>query len=536
MTFQNPLTAPQLPPPHERNLGAVMARALKDHPDKLAVRDPERALSYRALNEEALRLAGGFAALGVARQDRVLVMLDNHLDFVACWIGLGLAARVEVPVNTAYLGAILTHVVNNCGAKVMVAEGHYLDRIAAVADQLTTLETIVVRGPAPRVDLPARIALRPYSELAGAPAAPEKIDPWDLVGIMFTSGTTGLSKGVRVTHAHAYGYATPAVYGACSHDDVVHVSLPLFHIGGQWAGVYNALIAGASAVVTPRFAATKFWDEVREYGCTYTLLLGVMAEFLYRQPPDARDADQPMRRCVMVPVIPALDDFKKRFGMHTVSTAYGSTEASAVILSPVGGAEPGKVGWLRPDFEARLVDDHDMDVPQGTAGELIVRAREPWLIMDGYHDMPQATVDAWRNLWFHTGDQMVQDARGMYTFVDRVKDAIRRRGENVSSFEVEREIGAHPAVRECAVVAVRSDATEDDIKACIVLDTGARLTGEELVAFLKPRLPYFMIPRYVQFLPELPKTPTEKIRKQPLRDLAVTSETWDAAKAGVSLR
>ena len=535
-TMHNPLSAPKLPPPADRNLGAVFAKALAAYPDKMAVRDMERTLTYRALCDEALEIAGGFARFGVGRQGAVLLMLDNHLDYVSCWVGLGLTAKTQVPVNTAYLGAILTHVINNCGAKVLVIEDHYVERIAAIADQLTQLETIFVRGKTLGTALPARFKIAPYTALFGARAAIEHIDPWDLIGIMFTSGTTGLSKGVRVTQGQAYGYSTPEVYGACAAKDVVYVGLPLFHIGGQWAGVYNALIAGASAVVFPRFHATAFWDEVRAYGCTYTLLLGAMAEFLYRQPPDPRDSDQPMRQIVMVPVVADLDAFKKRFGVETVSTAYGSTEASAVILSPVGGAEPGKVGWLRPDFEARLVDEHDMDVAPGTPGELLVRSKEPWLIMDGYHDMPQATVDVWRNLWFHTGDSMVQDARGMYTFVDRVKDAIRRRGENVSSFEVEREIGAHPSVLECAVVAVRSDATEDDIKACLVLHPGARLTGPELIDFLKPRLPYFMIPRYVQIIKEMPKTPTEKIRKQPLRDLGVTGDTWDAVAAGISTR
>lgn len=528
------LPDPKLPPLGERTLAGVMERNLRRYPDKTALRDPQRSLTYRELNDEALRLAGGIASLGVERQQPLLLMLDNHIDYISCWIALGLTARIEVPINTAYLGSILVHVINNCGARAIIIEDHYVERLAAIANQIPRLEEVVIRGDIGQAAaLPQRMRVRPYSDLLGAePAGPEAIAPWDLIGIMYTSGTTGLSKGVRVTHAHAYGYSTPEIYGACKQDDTVLVVLPLFHIGGQWKGVYNTLIAGGTTIILPRFRATQFWDDIREYGCTYTMLLGVMAEFLYRQPESERDRDHPLKQIIMVPVMADLEGFKKRFGIEIVSSAYGSTEAAVAILSPIGGAEPGKIGWPRPDYDIRLVDENDMDVPPGKAGELVIRAREPWVIMDGYHDMPDATASAWRNLWFHTGDTMRRDERGMLIFVDRVKDAIRRRGENVSSFEVEREIMEHPAVAECAVVAVPSDATEDDIKACVVLRKDAAVSGGELFTFLQSRLPYFMIPRYFQFMDELPRTPTEKIRKQHLREIGVPGGTWDAEKAG----
>lgn len=536
MAFQNPLPFPVLPPLAERTVPAVMARALAASPDKMAVRDETRALTYAELNDEALGLAGGMARIGVGIGETMLLMLDNHVDYAACWLGLSLTGRVEVPVNTAYLGSILVHVINNCGARAMIVESAYVQCIADIADQLTALSDIVVRGPLPQIELPPHIRLHAYGDLPAAPAMVEKVEPWDLIGIMYTSGTTGLSKGVRVTHAHAYGYSTPEVYGAVSADDTTLVVLPMFHIGGQWKGVYNALIAGASAVILPRFRATRFWDDVRFYGCTYTLVLGVMGEFLYGQPVDPQDRNHRLKRIAMVPVISDLEGFRERFGMEAINSAYGSTEASVALISPHNGAEPGKIGWCRPDFEARLVDENDIDVPLGKAGELLLRAREPWVMMSGYHAMPEATVKAWRNLWFHTGDTMRQDERGMFSFVDRSNDAIRRRGENVSSFEVEREIASHPAVSECAVIGVSSAATEHDIKACIVLKDDLRATPEELIEFLRSRLPYFMLPRYIEFLDALPRTPTEKIRKQELRSAGVTQTTWDADKAGVSLK
>ena len=520
-----------LPPLAQRHVAAVFDAALSAAPDRLAVRDPARQLTYAALYEEALALAGGLDRLGVAAGEHVLLMLDNHVDHVTAWLALSLTARVEVPVNTAYKGTILRHVIDDSGARVMIIDAVHGAVIAEVAPALLTLERLVVRGdwpadrPVPR--FPDRLTVQRFEELPAARALPAALNPWDLIGILYTSGTTGLSKGVRVTHAHAYGYATPALFDAQRPDEITLCTLPLFHIGGQWAGVYKSLIGAAGAVVLPRFSATTFWDDVRRYRCSYALLLGAMANFLYRQPPSAGDRDHTLRRITMVPVIAQLDEFKARFGIEAVATGYGLTEGSTIVRAPLGYAEPGLAGWLRPDFEARIVDEHDQEVPDGRIGELIVRTRDPWSVMDGYHAMPEATVAAWRNQWLHTGDAFRRDGSGRFWFVDRLKDAVRRRGENVSSFEVESEINEHPAVLESAIIAVPSDSTEDEIMACVVLRPGGTLQAEALLEFLDARLPYFMVPRYVEFFESLPKTPTEKIQKQVLRSRGVTAATHD---------
>lgn len=516
-----------LPPLAQRTLSAVLEGHLRGRADQMAVRDTERGMSYAALYEEALAFAAGFSQLGVARQEPVLLMLDNHLDFVIAWWALSLSGRVEVPVNTAYKGSILAHVINNSGARVIVVDAAYLPVLDAVADRLERLVHVVVRGAEAPVALPARLRQRPWAALRGPREAPAQLDPWDLIGIMYTSGTTGPSKGVRVTHAHAYGYAAPQVLGLADPDDVSLCTLPLFHIGGQWAAIYNNLIAGGSNVLLPRFSATTFWDDVRRHGCTYTMLLGAMANFLFRQPARPDDTVHPLRRVMMVPVMAQIDAFKARFGIEAVCTAYGLTEGSTVLRAPVGRAEPGKVGWPRPDFEVQLVDGHDRPVADGEMGELVIRTREPWMVMDGYHDMPQATADVWRNQWLHTGDAFRREPDGQFVFLDRIKDAMRRRGENVSSFEVEKEINAHPAVLECAVIAVASDASEDEIKACVVRREGQGVEAAALLAFLDERLPYFMVPRYVEFMAELPKTPTAKIRKQQLRETGLNARTYD---------
>lgn len=521
-----------LPPIAQRTIGAVFDHALRSAPDRIAVRDPDRSLTYAGLHDEALSLAGGLAAQGVGAGEHVLLMLDNHLDYVLAWVGLALTGRIEVPVNTAYKGTILAHVINNSGARAIVIEQRFCPLLAEVADKLTALERVVVRGDPSTAGLPSRFSVVALADLRGPRAARATLNPWDLIGILYTSGTTGLSKGVRVTHAHAYGYASPALFDVERPDEVTMVTLPLFHIGGQWAGVYKSLIGTATAVVLPRFGATTFWDEVRRYRCTSTMLLGAMANFLYRQPPTPADRDHTLRRVAMVPVIAQLDAFKARFGIEAVGTGYGLTEGSTILRAPMGHAEPGLAGWLRPDFEARLVDENDIEVPEGEVGELVVRTRDPWSVMDGYHAMPEATVAAWRNQWLHTGDAFRRDVTGRWYFLDRLKDAVRRRGENVSSFEVESEINEHPAVLESAVIAVPSDASEDEIKACVVLRPGQRLAAPDLLDFLDARLPYFMVPRYVEFMDALPKTPTEKVRKQELRARGLTPETWDRQPNG----
>jgi hypothetical protein len=247
--------------------------------------------------------------------------------------------------------------------------------LAEVVDRLERLKTVIVRGDPAGALLPARLKRVAWDDLAREPAQPVAVQPWDLMGILYTSGTTGPSKGVRVTHAHAYGYAAPAVLGRALADDVSLVTLPLFHIGGQWAGVYNSLIAGGSSVVLPRFSATTYWDDVRRHGCTYTLLLGAMANFLFQQPPREDDARHPMRHLLMVPLIPQMDEFKRRFGIESIATAYGLTEGSTVLIAPPGQARPGAVGIPRRDFDVRLVDEHDVEVPSGKVGELLIHAR-----------------------------------------------------------------------------------------------------------------------------------------------------------------
>ena len=484
----------------ERVVTHVLREGALLHRDKPAIRFEDADYTYAELWSRGRRAAGALRGLGVRQGDAVLVMQENTIGFVDAWLGTALLGAVQVPVNTEYRGEILRHQVQDSGARLMLLERQFLERIEASDDlQLVAVDDGWTRAPElPEDELP-------------------EVHDHDLVAIMYTSGTTGPSKGVRVTHAHAYTYAKLAGQALeLAPDDVYYAPLPLFHIAGQWALVYACLQLGATAVVRRRFSAGEFWQVVRDTGSTVSFLLGAMANFLARQERRPDDADNPLQRMLLVPLVADLEDFAQRFGVR-IATCYGSTENSVPLIAPFGVSDPKLAGRPVPGFRVRIVDEHDCEVPVGEVGELVVRTDEPWLVMAGYHRNPEATVSAWRNLWLHSGDAFRRDAAGDFYFVDRIKDYIRRRGENISSFEVEREVNSFPAVLESAAVAVPSPHTEDDLKVVVVPRPGMTIEPEELREHLRARVPKFMVPDIVEVRAELPKTPTGKIQKHLLR-------------------
>ncbi|MEX2649078.1 MAG: AMP-binding protein [Alphaproteobacteria bacterium] len=528
---------PSIPPEkaEERTLAAVLARRAERFGERPFLITDDGRLTYREVDRESNRIAHGFAALGIGAGEPVLIMLPNVPSFILVWCALAKLGAIEVPVNTAYRGAILAHVINDSGAATMLIDAQFLDRLAEVADRLMGVERLIVHGgdialPAP---LASRLKAIPYDALRTARTDPPEARPrhTDLIAIMYTSGTTGPSKGVMISHGHAYIYASAGTeLLELSPDDVYYAPLPLFHIAGQWATVYAAMIAGAAAVVAGRFSVEGFWDDVRRVGATATFLLGAMGNFLQRQPARPDDATTPLEKALIVPLFPEIDEFRRRFGVK-VTTTYGSTEVSAPLR--LGFDEPDwrACGHVKDDlFEVRIVDADDNEVPIGVAGELVIRGKEPWTLMAGYWRHPEWTERAWRNLWLHSGDTMKRDATGKLFFVDRSKDAIRRRGENISSIEVETEINAHPDVLESAVVPVASEVTEQEVMVFVVPRPGRAIDPGVLIEFLTPRMAGFMVPRYVEVLDALPKTPTGKIQKYTLRERGVTHSTWDRDK------
>ena len=279
-----------------------------------------------------------------------------------------------------------------------------------------------------------------------------------------------------------------------------------------------------------------FWRDVREHGCTVAGLLGAIGNFLWQQPERADDADNPMTKVGMYPVIPEHEALAKRFGIE-ITTGYGSTECPCPIAMPAGEPFPSHrcIGRPRKGVIVKLLDDKDVEVPVGELGEICVRPRESWEMMLGYWRRPEATAEAFRNLWYHTGDSGYQDAEGRVYFVDRKSDTMRRRGENISSMEVEEEVHTHPQVLECAAYPVWAAESEQEVMVAIVPKPGLRIDPVELTRYLNKRMPYFMVPRYFDFVDDLAKTPTGKVQKFPLRERGVTETTWDRVAAGIEL-
>jgi crotonobetaine/carnitine-CoA ligase len=523
----------------ESTLSHVIARRLADSADKAWVMGEEGAFTYRDIDRLANRLANGLARLGVRRGETVLLMLNNSIDFVGLWCALGKLGAIEVPVNCSYKGQLLARVMTDSRARIVIADAEYLPRLAEQAAELAGIETIVVRGAETTEPPLAHARMVGFREILDADdrftAVP--LSPWDHAAIMYTSGTTGPSKGVVVSHGHAYEYARGVIdMLEIERNDIYYAPLPLFHIAGQWAVIYAAAIAGATAVLPDTFSVQRFWPTVRRHRATCVFLLGAMANLLHRQPPEVADAENPVERLLMVPLIPEVEAFKVRFGC-LVSTTWGGTEMNCPTRSGFALTNNRTCGRVDERlYEVRIVDENDQELPPGVPGEAVVRPKLPWIVMAGYWNRPDWTVQAWRNLWLHTGDMLMKDAEGNLYFVDRTKDAIRRRGENISSMEVEQEINAHPDVLECAVIPVDSEETEQEVMAVVVAKPGRQIAPEALIEFLADRMAYFMVPRYLEFATERPKTPTGKIQKFGLRARGLTPATWDRVAAGIKLK
>ncbi len=517
---------------HDRwTLTDVLEAQAQERPDKVFVAavDGER-LTYAAAWDQAARVAAWLAEFGVRPGSPVAVLLPNSLDFVRIWLGTAYAGAILVPVNPALAGDFLAHQLRVSGAEVVVCHPDYADALGAIDADLSDVRTILVPGPPVE-----RHALR-TATLDGwrqaTPAAPAAARSRDTACVMFTSGTTGPSKGVLMPHAHCYLLGLGVVDNLeLSPDDRYYVSMPLYHANALFMQLYASLIAGAGAVLRTRYSASAWLPDIREHGCTVTNLLGAMAQFVIDQPPRSTDRAHSLRVILPAPNPPQHERaWRERFGIPEVVSAWGMTEANVPLYGRLGESRPGRAGYpYQPYFEVRLHDpDTDEPVPPGTAGEICVRSTVPYGFSAGYQGQPDHTVEAFRNFWFHTGDLGTMDADGCVTYLDRTKDCIRRRGENISSFELEAAMVRHPAIREVAAYAVPAGAagTEDEVMLAVV-PADAALTVQDVVAHADAVLPRFARPRYVELLEALPKTPTERVQKAVLRQRGVTAATWD---------
>jgi crotonobetaine/carnitine-CoA ligase len=534
--------------PSEKSRRIVYHYLLEDHakrqPDKPLLMMGDRVMTYAEVDRAANSLGRGFAAHGVVKGDRVLVMLPSSIDYALVWLGLSKIGALMVPVNEAYKAGMLRHQANNSGAKVAVIWNGHLTPWREIGAELTHLETVFVFSDATLAVAPqsggerhaatdmgcgqSRWAYLPFSALQHADDSPlpPAVEYWDPMAIFYTSGTTGPSKGVLYSYAQAHATATPPAK-LCAPDDVFYMTLPMFHVGlSHMFGI--VIIAGATMAVRGKFSVSNFWSDVRRYKATFSILLSTMPNFLLSLPPSDDDRDHALRKLIIIPLLRDLEAFKTRFNVPNVTTLFNMTEVSCPISADGWNLVNNQsCGRPRPGVQARIVDENDEPVGPGKTGELVLRAENPWEFNLGYWQNPAATAEAWRNQWLHTGDGFQYDADGNFYFVDRIKDCLRRRGENISSFEVEVEVDAHPAILESAAVAVPSEHSEDELKVVAALKPGCTVEPAELLSFLKARLPSYMVPRYIEIrVDELPKTPTGKVQKVLLRATG-TQGAWD---------
>jgi crotonobetaine/carnitine-CoA ligase len=497
------------------------------------------SLTYVEVLALAERRAAGLLERGVAPGDRVLLLMDNSIDLVISWFAINLIGAVEVPTNTANRGASLAHVVDNSRAEIAIVDTAYLPVLADVADEVPSLKHLVVRGGATAQRPWTTQSLDDLDENPGLLAQVE-VSYRDPQSIIYTSGTTGPAKGVVVPHGHMYTFAAHLVEQLRVTDqDVYYVCLPFFHANAQFMQVLPCLMAGATVVLADGFSASGWLRDLRQSGATVTSLLGVMAQYVFNQPAGPGDTDHRVRRMITIP-LPAViaENFEKRFDTRCVE-AYGMTEICLPLYCPLDEPlRPGSCGKPLDDwFEVRVVDPvTDEPVPDGQVGEIVVRPRVPFTTFLEYHAMPERTVEAWRNLWFHTGDAARRDADGYFYFVDRLNDRIRRKGENVTTYDIEIALTELPEVIDSAVVAKAAEEGEDEIKAYVVVaDLQAPPDPVAVLEHCVKRLPYFAVPRYLEFTEDLPRTATGKVLKRTLRAQAGSLE-WDREAEGWTVR
>ncbi|MDQ0382740.1 AMP-binding protein [Amycolatopsis thermophila] len=494
----------------------ILERVAGATPDATAVLfEDGTEWTFRQALAAGHRAANALAGRGVGRGDRVLVFLPNGQDWLRAWFGATFLGAVVTPVNTAYKGDLLAHVCGDSGASVIVTDDGLRPRVDAVGLELDVVDGAGLADGSPE------------------PVADPQLEPWDLHFINYTSGTTGASKGVATTYLHSCMASYHSFAVKVRPGDRVLVDLPLFHVGGQCPAL-AFWSCGQSIALREVFTASRWLDVVRETGATFAFLVGTMAGMVLSKPPRPGDAESPLRSVYISPVPSDPQRVVDRFGLEELYISMGSTEGGSIFVSaPDRPLRPGLLGRPRPGMEVAVADSHDQRVPAGQPGELLLRTDRPWEIIAEYWRNPVATAAAWRNGWFHTGD-LVREDDGDFFFVDRVKDAIRRRGENVSNMEVEAQVAAYPEVAEVACVAGPSEFEGDDeVKVFVVVKDAAAFDPAKLIEFLLPRLPYFMVPRFVEVIDALPKTPTNKIRKAALRELGNSARTWDRAAAGI---
>ena len=534
-------------PLEQRTIGRVLADKARRIPQRTFLLWQGRAYTYAELDAMTSRYANGFAALGIGHGDHVAVMLPNCPEFYWVVWGLGKIGAVAVPLNTAAKGEMLRYFIDQSDSRCVVIDDEWAQRLAAIAPQLPKVHTYLHRAAATAAPLPvvaagARVLPLDAIESSDASAPPlDRVRHDDTQLIIYTSGTTGPSKGVMCPHSQGLwvGRQMATDYGY-QPDDVLYTCLPLFHANALFYSSCAALWADASIALAPRFSATQFWDDIRASGATQFNSLGAMTNIILQLPPGPHERQHRLRQCMVVPMQKTLlTEIGERFGVRLTSLFAMSENYAVTVFVPDDRPDKaGSAGSARGASELRIVDDDGTVLAAGQVGEIQMRPCFAGSMMKGYYQMPDETARAFVDGWFCTGDRGYLDADGYLFFVDRKKEAIRRRGENISAYEVEMILSKHPAVLEVAAVPVPSEMSEDEVMVYVVRKPGAFVSAAELVHFSVEHMNYYMVPRFIEFIDALPKTATEKIEKYKLKQDAVSRRAilWDREREGIAVR
>ncbi|GAA4544043.1 AMP-binding protein [Pseudonocardia xishanensis] len=514
----------------------LLAEKVEKHPDRTFATMGGWTATYAEIDARATEVAGQIHALGVRPGDRVATLSPNRYELLELLMGLAKLGVVQVPLNPYLRGEFLSHQLRDSAPSIILTDSPGWASVQPVLHEVPSLRTAVLFDAA--ADSSAEITTHRYHELSTGPVPDVALTAASTMAIVYTSGTTGQSKGCVLSH----GYYTrcgqiDAELLQLTDDDVFFTTLPLFHGGSQLKGVMPSMTAGIPIVIEESFSASGFFKRLTETGATVASGVGSMGPMLLATPLSAYDRAHSLRVYNLSPLAEDLQrEFNERFATDVWTESYGQTECVPSLSNAPGGPrDRGSNGHPIRDLEVALLDDHGQPVPDGEVGEICLRPRHRYAMFDGYWGRPEDTLEAFRGLWYHTGDFGVLRVSGSIKFADRKKDALRVRGENVSSIELEVTISRHPAVAEVAVHALKSEVGEDDIRACIVLAEGQEIEWAEFFEFLKANVPYFAVPRYVEILAELPKNSAFRVQKHQLRDKGMTAETIDFRALGLTI-
>lgn len=521
-------------------IGQALRAQANARPERPFLWCGEDRFTFGEADARSDQVAAGLADLGVRPGENVAIISTNRTEMLELYFACAKLGAVQVPLNVFLKGEFLRYQLADSEAATLIVDKSGYEATIPLLSQLPTLKRVVQLDGKDDAVIAGKTVVHYRAVRASNAAVPAiNVAPNDLMSIVYTSGTTGFPKGCMLSHGYYLCVAKRMNERfEMTEDDLIFTGLPLFHGAARMMAVAAALRNGSAIVVEPAFRLTGLMERIAETGATFMMGVGAMGMAMLSMPPSDADRAHKLRLALLIP-FPAIQQevFEQRFGTHVHAELFGQTECVPITVSPLSGRRSrASVGLAVDDLEVRLLDDADNEVPVGQVGEFSIRPRLPNAMFKGYWRKAEATLETFRDLWHHTGDYGRQDQEGFFYFVDRKKDAIRRKGENISSLELEAAIAAHPKILEVAVHAVPSELTDEEVKACVVLRQGQTLEAAELFAFFKEKLPYFAIPRYVEVVTDLPKTEaTARVMKQKLRERGITETTWDFNALGFTL-